>query len=152
DPGPRGDTGPHGPGALTLNYDATATASPPLTTIGTVVGDTFSAECKISLGAPEVLVYVVTSDGSLRWDTGTEATDNGTNPARSTSATPQGGSLLVRVEVASAPADPTDPQSDHQSEIIQLKPLPAYLNLHTAATTAGSSQTCHFSVMAFPSS
>jgi hypothetical protein len=34
---------------------------------------------------------------------------------------------------------------------VQLAPVHGYLNVHTTASTQSSSQTCHVSVMGFPS-
>jgi hypothetical protein len=67
--GPRGDTGTAAPGAASiLNWDEAASATPALKTIGTMLGDTFSAECEIpGAGEAEAKVYLQTSDGSLRW-------------------------------------------------------------------------------------
>lgn len=90
--GPKGETGPRGPGATTLVYDATASATPTPTSVGTVLGDTFTAECEIA-GPDEarLTVYLQTSDGSLRWDYGTQQTDNGTDSARPGASTNRRG-------------------------------------------------------------
>jgi len=152
DTGSKGDTGPQGPGATTLNYDATASASPTPTIVGTVLGVTFSAECSIPVaGQAEVKLFVTTSDGSLRWDVGTEATDNSTNEGRSTSINVPAGTVLAPTQIAGAMATSGGSQSDHNSEIVELAPARGYLNLHTTASTQSSTQTCHVSVMAFPS-
>jgi len=152
DTGPKGDTGTAAPGAATiLNWDEAASATPSLQTIGTMLGDTFSAECLIpGAGEAKVIVYIQTSDGSLRWDVGTEATDNSTNTVRSTSLNLPAGSVLTPLEFAAATATVTS-QSDHNSQIVQLAPVRGYLNIHTTASTQSSSQTCHVSVMGFPS-
>jgi hypothetical protein len=92
---------------------------------------------------------VQTSDGSLRWDTGTETTDNGTNEGRSNSTNVPAGTVLAPNKIAEATATALPSQSDHNSQIVQLAPVHGYLNLHTTASTQGSSQTCHVSVMAF---
>jgi hypothetical protein len=150
--GPRGDTGAAGPGATILNWDEAASATPVRKTIGTVLGVTFSAECSIpAAGKAEASVYVLPSEGSLRWDVGTEATDNGTDDGRSTSINLPAGTVLVPGLVAGATANAGGSQSDHNSQIVQLAPVHGYLNLHSTASTQGSAQTCHVSVMAFAS-
>lgn len=151
DTGPKGDAGPTGPGATILNWDEAASASPTVKTIGTVLGVTFSAECLIpGAGEAEAKVFVLPSDGSLRWDVGTEATDNSTNSVRSTSTNVPPGSVLLPTQVAGATANSGGSQSDHNSQIVELAPARGYLNLHTTASTQSSTQTCHVSVMAFP--
>jgi hypothetical protein len=148
--GPKGDTGAAGPGATILNWDEAASGSPTLKTIGTVLGVTFSAECSIpAAGEAEVKLYVLPSDGSLRWDTGTEITENSTNEVRSTSVNVPAGSVVAPTPVAEARATSGGSQADHNSQITQLAPVHGYLNLHTTASTQSSSQTCHVSVMAF---
>jgi hypothetical protein len=151
DSGPKGDTGTAGPSATILNWDEAASATPTPKTIGTALGVTFTAECLIpGPGEAEVKVFVLPSDGSLRWDVGTEATDNGTNAGRSTSTNVPPGSVLVPTQIAGATATSGGSQSDHNSQIVELAPSRGYLNLHTTASTESSTQTCHTSVMAFP--
>jgi hypothetical protein len=159
DTGPRGDVGPKGdpgqkgdpgPGATILNWDEAASATPTPKTVGTALGVTFSAECSIpGLGEAEVKVFVLPSDGSLRWDVGTEGTDNSTNFSRSTSTNVPPGSVLVPTEIAAATANSGGSQSDHNSQVVELAPERGYLNLHTTASTQSAAQTCHLSVMAF---
>jgi hypothetical protein len=150
DIGPKGDTGTAGPGATILNWDEAASATPTPKTIGTILGDTFTAECVIpSAGEAEVKVYVQTSDGSLRWDVGTEATDNTVNAGRSTSLNAPVGTVLAPFMFAGATATVAS-RSDHNSQIVQLVPVRGYLNVHTTASTE-TYQTCHVSVMGFAS-
>lgn len=154
DTGPRGEVGPKGdsgPGASILNWDEAASATPTPKTIGTVLGVTFSAECVIpGPGEAEAKVSVLPEGGSLRWDVGTELTDNGVNTVRSTSTNQPPGTVLTPTLIAAAAANSGGSQSDHQSEVVELAPQRGYLNLHTTASTQNSSQTCHVSVMAFP--
>jgi len=148
DSGSKGDTGPAGPGATILNYDAVASASPTPQTIGTVLGDTFSAECLIpGAGEVQVKMYVLTSDGSLRWDIGTESTDAGTNEGRASNLNVPAGTILAPTVVAGTTATAGN-SSDHNSQVVQLAPVRGYLNVHTAASTVGG-QTCHISLMTF---
>jgi hypothetical protein len=150
--GPKGDPGTPGPGATILNWDEAASATPTPKTIGTVLGVTFSAECAIpAAGEAQASVFVLPSDGSLRWDIGTEGTDNGTNFVRSTSTNVPPGTVVAPTKIAEAVATAGGSQSDHNSQITELAPARGYLNLHTTASTQSSAQTCHVSVMAFPS-
>jgi hypothetical protein len=153
DGGPKGDTGAAGPGATILNWDEAASATPTSKIIGTVLGVTFSAECSIpNPGEAEASVFVLPSDGSLRWDVGTETTDNETNAVRSTSVNQPPGTVLAPELIAAATATTGGSRSDHHSQVIELAPARGYLNLHTTASTQSSTQTCHVSVMAFSSS
>ena len=149
--GPKGDPGSAGPGATILNWDEAASATPVAKTIGTALGVTFSAECSIPApGEAESVVFVLPEGGALRWDVGTELTDNGTNTVRSTSTNAPAGSVLTPTPIAAATANSGGSQSDHHSEVTELAPQRGYLNLHTTASTQGGTQTCHLSVMAFP--
>jgi hypothetical protein len=154
DTGPRGEVGPKGdtgPGASILNYDEVASATPTAKTLGTVLGVTFAATCSIpAAGEAEVKVLVSTSDGSLRWDVGTEATDPPTNEGRSTSVNAPPGTVIAPLPIAAATATAGGSSSDHNSQIVELAPERGYLNLHITASTQNSAQTCHVSVMAFP--
>jgi hypothetical protein len=151
DSGPKGDTGSAGPGASILNYDEAASATPTPKTIGTVLGVTFAATCSIpATGEAEVKVFVSTSDGSLRWDVGTEATDPPTNEGRSTSINAPPGTVIAPLPIAAATATSGGSSSDHNSQIVELAPVRGYLNLHITASTQNSAQTCHVSVMVFP--
>jgi hypothetical protein len=153
DTGAKGDTGPQGPGATTLTYDAAASPTPSKTAVGTVLGVTFSAECSIPLaGEAEVKLFVLPSNGSLRWDSGTETTDTSTNEGLSTSINLPAGTVLAPMQIAEAKATSGGHQSDYNSQIVELAPARGYLNIHTTASTQNSTQTCHVSVMAFPSS
>jgi hypothetical protein len=148
--GPKGDTGAAGPGATILNWDEAASATPVAKTIGTVLGVTFSAECALPVaGEAEVKVFVLPAGGALRWDVGTELSDNAVNSVRSTSVNVPPGTVLSPTPIAEAKANGGG-QSDHHSEVTELAPERGYLNLHTTASTANSAQTCHVSVMAFP--
>lgn len=150
DAGPKGDTGPQGPGATTLIWDEGASASPSLKTIGTVLGDTFSGECSIpAAGKAEVKVYIQTSDGSLRWDVGTEETDNGVEKGRSASTNQPVGTIVAPTLVAGGTAEPGE-KIDHNSQVVQMKPTPGYLSVHTTASTSPT-QGCHVSILSFPS-
>jgi hypothetical protein len=153
DAGPKGDAGAPGSGATILSWDEAASATPSPKTIGTALGVTFSAECAIpGVGEAEARLFVLPSDGSLRWDTGTEVTDNSTNEVRSTSTNVPPGTVMVPTLVSAAKATSGGSQADHHSQIVELAPARGYLNIHTTASTQSSSQICHVSVMAFGAS
>lgn len=152
DAGAKGDTGAAGPGARILSWDEAAGATPVRETIGTVLGDTFSAECLIpGAGEAEVKLYVQTSDGSLHWDLGAESTDGSTNLGRSASLNVPAGTLLTPTQLGAATATAGGSSSEHNSQVVQLAPVRGYLNLHETASTQAGTQTCHVSVLAFAS-
>jgi hypothetical protein len=147
--GAPGSIGPQGPGGTMLTYDNTASATPTPTTLGTVLGDTISAECAIpATGEAETIVRIKTSDGSLGWDYdfildsgGTITQDsNAINVAAGTYTTP------TAIDTRTATALHT---SNGQLEIDQIGPSPGYMVWHEVAV-ASTTQTCHLSVMAFP--
>jgi hypothetical protein len=152
DSGPKGDTGSAGPGATILSWDEAASATPTAKTIGTLLGVTFTATCSIpATEEAKVEVLVSTSDGSLRWDVGTEASDPPEpSEGRSTSVNAPPGTVIAPLPVAAATAAPGGNSSNHNSQIVELAPERGYLNLHITASTQNSVQTCHASVMAFP--
>jgi hypothetical protein len=153
DSGPKGDTGSAGPGASILNWDEAASATPTPKTIGTVLGVTFAATCSIpATEEAEVKVFASTSDGSLRWDVGTEATDppTPTNEGRSTSINAPPGTVTAPLPIAAATATPGGSSANHNSQIVELAPERGYLNLHITASTQNTTQICHVSVMSFP--
>jgi hypothetical protein len=135
-----------------LNWDEAASATPTAKTIGTVLGVTFAATCSIpATGEAEVKVFVSTSDGSLRWDVGTEATDPpAPSEGRSSSINAPPGTVIAPLLVAAATAPPGGSSADHNSQIVELAPERGYLNLHITASTQNSIQSCHVSVMSFP--
>jgi hypothetical protein len=114
-------------------------------------GGHISAQCAIpTTGEVELIVLIKTSDGSLDWGYDF-ITDNG-------------GMIKEDASEANAPAGmyttPTTidlrtaaalTSSDGQLEINQIGPSPGYMVWHELATTRGS-QSCHLSVMAFPTS
>ena len=152
DVGPKGDSGQPGPGAKTLVWDETAAETPALKPIGTLLGDTFSAECKIpGVGEAEVKVFIQTADGSLHWDLGSESTDNGVSLGRAASLNAPAGTVSTPTQFGEAHANSGGSSADHNSQIVQLGPTRGYLNLHEIASTQGGHQTCHVSIMGFAS-
>jgi hypothetical protein len=151
--GPKGDVGPQGPGGTILTYDATASASPTTTTVGTTLGDTWSAQCSIpAAGQARLTVFVQTSDGSFRADVGSESDDNGTGSSTAVSDNLPAGTITSPTLVASVTAPAARGASDGHSDILQLAPSPGHIVLHADAQTTSSpaAQTCHLSVESFP--
>jgi hypothetical protein len=152
--GAAGTTGAQGPGGSILSYDANASATPTPTTLGTALGDTISAECALSGGDAETTLFLETPDGS--WDADLQSSryetstmtgtvfDNHANAFAGTFSAPQ---PLVQ-EAASTSTD----EVDDQVAITQLGPSPGSMVWHVTAadTTSPAAQTCHVSVLSFP--
>lgn len=147
--GPTGPQGPQGPGGKILTYDAVASVTtPPLTTVGTVLGDTFAASCVVPFtGYAELDVYMKTSDGSWHADYGEVFTGNGNSGADAFSKNDTGWSAFADFDrIMALPAD----NINRQFDVVQLSPAPGSLIVHDEASTQGGSPTCHLSVQAFP--
>lgn len=154
--GPPGPAGPQGPGGSVLTYDANASTSPNTTTVGTVLGDTFTASCSIlAPGEARLILNLGTTDGSLSWDYAEEQdfTDS-TGSAKSADThhfvAPVGS--WTGGTLATVTAQPGGSLDDLNLQIVQLAPEAGYLNVHLNASTADSGQTCHLSIMSFPTS
>lgn len=154
--GPKGDAGPQGPGGSIMTYDASASASPTQTTVGTALGDTWSAKCSIpSAGNAELDLFFKTSNGSFRADDiviQDDATnDHSTNTVSVNFPVDTFISPTVLDEVTTTTGT-LPAASDHEIDIVQLAPQPGYitLHLHAEATTAPASQTCHLSIQSIP--
>jgi hypothetical protein len=147
--GQKGDTGPQGPGAKAIVWDETASASPTRKNLGTILGVTFWAECRLpSPGAAEVGVYVQTADGSIAWDTGIDSTRNGVGSARSSSIKFGAGSAVVPLELLAIATEPGQVSSQH-AKVTTLVPTIGSLDAHLSVA-AVTGQTCHVSLLGFP--
>jgi hypothetical protein len=161
--GPAGAQGAPGPGGKILTYDATASATPTRTTIGTVLGDTLSASCSIpAAGEAQLNVYLQTVTGGWDADYTVVADTNGTvgtsgtvtTDASSYDAPP--GAYSAPVQVATVEADSGGHQSDTRYDFIQTVPFSGSMSWHEDASTANNHpqvqglQTCHLSVEAIP--
>lgn len=152
--GLQGPIGPQGPGATTFTYDAVASATPTRVTVGTVPGGTVSADCFMpALGEATLRVYLQTSDGSWSVDY-TYITDiKGTNETFTNHLAVPAGTLSTPTVVDSLNAGAAPYVSDRQLDFIQLGPAKGGMIWHERAeSTTAPAQTCHFSVLSFPSS
>jgi hypothetical protein len=148
--GPAGPAGPQGPGGSILTFDANATASPSPTTLGSALGDTWSAECKLTSGSADLFIFLQTTDGSWKYDVGQVFSSTSSsadafqeNFPAGTFSTPQplgddqGGTAPSEIEV--------------ETDGTQLKPTPGYLSLHVSVfDTTAPAHTCHFEVNTIP--
>lgn len=151
DPGPKGDTGAQGPGGTIVAYDATASASPTVKTLGTFLGDTLGASCSIpSSGAAELNVYFKTSNGAWNVDVIELDSSGGTVVPHVTRFNYPAGTFSTSTVFTQVLAASGGNQSDVQDDIVQLGPLSGSLTMHGSASTAGGTQTCHFAVQTFP--
>jgi hypothetical protein len=161
--GPTGPTGPQGPGAKTLAFDANATAGPTPTVVGTVLGVTIYADCKIPSGLPagrtELETFLQTSDGSWTAGFGSVTNDNGTDETFSGRADVPAGTLTSPAPAANVIADPaTAPtptkEADEHLDILQTLPQKGHMVWHLSAKTTfdPASQQCHLTIQSFPSS
>jgi hypothetical protein len=154
-PGAPGATGPQGPGGTIIQYNATASATPAATKVGTVLGDTIYASCGTSAGDAELTVYIVTSDGSWSIDYSYVTYDQGT-------ATSSSSASRISVPAGTIPASPATPidfttasaggdEADTQVDFVQTAPGAGSMIWHeTAITTTAPSSSCHMSVQYFP--
>lgn len=148
--GIRGPTGPVGPGGKIVTYDATATASPTTTTLGTFLGDTIAASCKSLSGAVVLTVYLHTSDGSWNADFTLVANNNGTLTSNARKINDKAGTLSTLTGVDSRTANPGGHESDGRLDFLQLGPAPGSMIWHETVSTKNSAQTCHLAVQSFP--
>ncbi len=151
--GVQGPPGPQGPGASILTYDANASATPTMQTIGTALGITFTAECTIpATGEAATEVFVKTTDGSLISDVSDVKSDNGTESTLAERVDAPPGTITTPLMLFDVEANAAPSASDHQVEFVQLSPVPGFMIAHVNATTTSSpaAQTCHASVLSFP--
>jgi hypothetical protein len=152
--GLQGPIGPQGPGATTLTFDAAASATPPRVTLGTVLGDTISADCFLpAAGEATLRVYLQTIDGSWAIDY-TYITDlKGTTETSTNHLAVPAGTLSKPTVADSLTAGVAPFVSDRQLDFVQLGPAKGGMIWHERAeTTSAPAQNCHFSVQSFPSS
>jgi hypothetical protein len=150
-PGPKGDQGPQGPGGSILSFDANATASPSPTTLGTALGDTWSAECVLSSGAAELMIFLKTSDGSWTWEPGQEIGGSGTPSVNAYRVVFPPGTYSTATQIGDDPGGTAPSEFELEDQGVQLKPVPGYLALHlTVLDTTAPAHTCHMSVETVP--
>jgi hypothetical protein len=152
--GPQGLIGPQGPGAMTFTFDATASATPSRVTLGSMLGDTFSADCFMpGAGEAELRVYIQTSDGSWLVDYSSVADLGGVNSTFTNRLAVPAGSLSAPVVVDTLTATAAPFTADRQYDFVQLGPVKGSMIWHERAeTTTTPTRSCHLSVEGFPSS
>jgi hypothetical protein len=152
--GPKGDQGPmgpQGPGGTIATYNATASATPPATEIGTFLGDTLAAQCRTSAGNAELEIALKTTDGSWAIDYGEVYVMGGSSGGLETfSETFPTGHFTTFQQVDDLIASSGGNQSDKQVNFVQLGPTAGSMVWHETASTTGGTETCHLSVQSFP--
>ena len=148
--GLRGPAGPQGPGGKIVAYDATAKASPTTTTLGTFLGDTIGASCKLLSGDAVLTVYVQTGDGSWNADYNWIANNNGTVSSNARKISDPAGTLSTPTAIDSRTANSGGHESDGRLEFFQISPSPGSMSWHEVASTKNSTKTCHLLVQSFP--
>jgi hypothetical protein len=148
--GLRGPAGSQGPGGRIVTYDATASAAPPTTTLGTFLGDTIGASCELYGGAVVLTVYVKTGDGSWNVDYTLLANNNGTVTSNARKIDDKTGTLSTLKGVDSRTANPGGHESDGRLDFLQINPSPGSMIWHESVSTKNSAQTCHLLVQSFP--
>jgi hypothetical protein len=162
-PGPKGDTGavgpkgdqgpmgPQGPGGSIVAYNATASATPPATEIGTFLGDTLAAQCRTTAGNAELEIAIKTTDGSWAIDYGEVYVIGGSSGGLETfSETFPQGHFTTYQQADDLIANSGGNQSDKQVNFVQLGPTAGSMVWHESASTVGGKETCHLSVQSFP--
>jgi hypothetical protein len=146
----RGPTGPQGPGGKIVTYDATASASPTTKTVGTFLGDTIGASCKLLSGDAVLTVYVRTSDGSWNVDYTWIANNNGKVNSNARKIVDPAGTLTTPKAIDTRTANSGGHEADGRLDFLQLSHSPGSMIWHETASTKNSTQTCHLSVQSFP--
>lgn len=148
--GPAGPAGPQGPGGKIVTYDATATASPTTKTLGTFLGDTIGASCKLLSGAVVLTVYVQTTDGAWNVDYAWIANNNGTVTSNARQIKDPPGTLSTPTATDSRTANPGGHEADGRLDFLQISPSSGSMIWHETASTKNSAKTCHLLVQSFP--
>jgi hypothetical protein len=152
--GLQGSIGPQGPGASTFSFDAAASATPSRVTLGTVLGDTISADCFApGPGEARLRVYLQTSDGSWLIDYSYLTLIGGKGETYLNHLSFPVGTLAKSTEVDALSSGAAPASSDRQLDFVQLGPSKGHMIWHERAeATTAPAQTCHLSVQGFPSS
>ncbi len=149
--GLRGPVGPQGPGGKMVRYDAKAIAAPTTTTLGTFLGDTIGASCKLLSGDAVLTVYVQTSGGgSWNADYSWIANNNGTVSSNARKIADPAGALSTPKAIDTRTANSGGHESDGRFDFFQISPTPGSMSWHETASTKNATQTCHLLVQSFP--
>ena len=141
-----------GPTGKITTYDAVASGTPTITTLGTFLGVTLGASCSIpTAGTAKLTVFIQTTDGS--WNVDYMAARSSTDDADSAYANkitvPAGTLPAGLTEIDSTAAASGGDVSNAQLDFVQLGPATGSMIWHETASTSGG-QTCHFAVQTFP--
>jgi len=160
--GPAGPAGPQGPGGRIVTYDAAASATPTVTTLGDFLGVTVRASCSIpAAGQAQLNVYISIYNG---WQADYSVV---TDTNASTSGGYVSGSVSTDAFSADAPpdlvqdpllfdtveADAGQHESNTQYDFIQTYPSAGSMVWHEEASTLNTNadrRTCHMSVQVIP--
>ena len=149
--GPTGNIGPQGPGATTLTYDDTASATPTRRTLGTVLGLTFSADCtETSPGNARLRLYMQTTGSWTAARFMTAVASGTTNTFVDRVDTPAGFYSSPQ-ELQSIPVNAGGNEAVFWVDLLQTAPQTGHLTWQALATTVGS-QACHVVMTGVPSS
>jgi hypothetical protein len=139
----------------TLSFHAASSLTPTMHTLGTVLGDTISADCRVfGNNDVQLRVYLKTNNGSWSGgyasvinDGGTKTIDANTVPAGPFSTPTQ---LDLLTALTQANGGPTPYRYSGHLDIVQLAPVKGHLVVHEIAQT--SDHTCTLWVQSSPSS
>jgi hypothetical protein len=155
-----GPIGPQGPGATTYTFDSAASASPTRVTLGAIPGGKISVDCfQPAAGEARLRVYVQTSDGSWTVDYTYITSEPKTEPVKEPFTELFTNHLAIPAPLLKEPAEvdaltakATPFTANRQLDFVQLAPAKAHMIWHEQAQTTSTTQTCHFSVLSYPSS
>jgi len=134
-----------------LTFDATATASPSPTTLGTALGDTWAAECVLDSGHADLVVFLKTSDGSWHWEIGQEIGGSGTATVNAFDTSIPAGTLSASQQVGQDDGGTAPNDYELDDEGVQLAPVAGYMSLHIAVVdTTAPAHVCHMTIDAIP--
>jgi hypothetical protein len=133
-----------------VNYNATATVSPTVKTLGTFLGDTFGASCQTTAGDAELHLWVKTSNGSWVWDASIEGDTDRTPSVDATRATAPAGTYSTSTKFATWTAAAGGHTINVHVSFIQTAPLAGSMTWHSTVSTANTPSTCHFALETSP--
>jgi hypothetical protein len=141
----------------TLSFHASSSLTPTQHKLGTVLGDTISADCRVfGNNDVQLRVYLQTSDGSWSVGYGSMINDGGTLKTDSNSTTAPAGtySTPTQIDFLSALTNANGGGLPYRYsghvDLVQLAPVKGHLVVHETAET--SDHTCTLWVQSSPSS
>jgi hypothetical protein len=133
-----------------VNYNANATVSPTVKTLGTFLGDTFGASCQTTAGDAELHLWVKTSNGSWIWDAGIESNTDRTPGVDAIRETHPAGTYSTSSKFATWTAAAGGHTTDTHMSFIQTAPVAGSMTWHSTVSTANTPSTCHFALETSP--